>query len=164
MRHVKFLRLLSLVGLVSGMTACNNYTLAPLCKDILTHTSGSDTQEARTCQVGGFNIMETFDPDIGAYSQTRLYVEGMGLTYLDVFYDRSKLSADGIPSKIFDLPQSASKVLGIFSNARLGTWATKLRKLAETSTGLMIDNRSTSSEALIADSYAAAAGIVYLRK
>ncbi|MCX6109806.1 MAG: hypothetical protein NTZ90_09430 [Proteobacteria bacterium] len=184
------------------MTACNNYTLAPLCKDansvvipgiagnytlsmqnsddysvqtqdividqttkdILTHTSGSDTQEARTCQVGGFNIVETFDPDIGAYKQTRLYVEGMGLTYLEVFYDRSKLTADGIASKIFDLPESASKMLGIVSSARLGTFASTLRKLAKTSTGLMIDNRTISSEALIADSYAAAAGLVYLRK
>lgn len=187
-----------------SLTACHNYTSAPICSDanavvppgmtgVYTisvqdeafavqteeyrvgvdtkgrmtthHLKSGAVDEGRVCQVNGYTIQESFDKDVNAYHQSRLYVTGMGLTSLELFYDKNALVDDGISAKTFELPEETAKALGpVVSRAVERTVAKAVALFDDKALGFLIDNDAVYPEAVIARSYAAPIGLNLLRK
>lgn len=122
--------------------------------------------EGRVCQVNGHFIQESYRDDVQGYEQQRLYVTGMGLTVLPVFYDKALLDQAGIPTKIFTMPESARRILGVdASKALVGTAERVVSWLgAEERFGLMIDNAAVDPRALMHFSFGSPAGLTMLRR
>jgi len=129
-------------------------------------TAGGDEQESRVCQVGGQIVEETFNEDVKGYQQMRLYVTGMGLTELPLFYDKAELDQAGIPSQVFELPEQARQLLG--PKLTRGVEAVAAHVLsavaADKPTGLMVDNADVSPEALMSHAKAGPVGLTLLRR
>jgi len=57
-------------------------------------------KEARTCQVNGRFIQESYDKKNLGYSQQYLFVDGTGISLSPIMYDRDVLKKNGIESDV----------------------------------------------------------------
>lgn len=120
-----------------------------------------DDDEGRVCQVAGQFIQESFDADRKGYSQSRLYVTQMGLTTVPLFYDKAVLDAAGVPTKIFEVPEGARRVLGKDVTEAFERFAARA---AEPVLGLMIDNAQVAPELVMGAARASPVGVTLIRK
>jgi len=133
---------------------------------LIRRAAGGDEQDSRVCQVDGQIVEETFNKDVKGYQQMRLYVTGMGLTELPLFYDKAELDQAGIPSQVFELPEQARQLLGPKLTHDVEALATHVLSVfaADKPTGLMVDNASVSPEALMSHAKAGPVGLTLLRR
>jgi hypothetical protein len=201
------LRLAAIAVAGSALTACQNYTAAPVCTEdnavvppgltgtytisvqaddfttqtseivveaaatrnghaIIKRTADGNEEESLVCEVGGHFIQESFNEAVKGYSQERLYVTGMGLTVLPVFFDRQALTDAGIAAKIIEIPEGVRGVVGTRAAAMLEGAATWLARLGddEVPTGLYVHNEDVAPAALMRHSLAGPVGVTLLRK
>ena len=123
-------------------------------------------ESSEVCSIGGYTITETWSDEATAYSHDRLYVTGMGITSLPVFFDKASLDAAGIKSKVIKMPDGARRVMGDTLANWAETAATRVAQVfdGEPTLGLLVDNSDVSPSELMRHSYAGPVGITLLRK
>jgi hypothetical protein len=130
------------------------------------------SEESRLCQVNGHFVSESFNEDAKGYSQSRLYVTGMGITELPVFFDRPALDAAGIETLVVEMPETlarAAKRVARFAlgEGRLAAWLGAARDGDgddEPRLALIIRNEAVDGRALMRHSKAGPVGLTLLRK
>jgi hypothetical protein len=124
-----------------------------------------DEEASAVCQVGGHFIQESLDEATGGYTQERLYVTGMGLTTLPVFYDRQALADAGITAKVIEVPQGVRRVVGAHVAGMAEALAARaVAALGESVPGLLVHNETTPAAQLMSYGLAGPLGLTLLRK
>lgn len=109
-------------------------------RTLLWHKADGD-EESSICAIGGYFIQESYEEKVHGWSQSRLYVTGMGLSIVPLFYDKASLDTAGIPNKIIELPEGARTLLGVRLSRLVETAASHVRAIFDqAASGLVVDN------------------------
>lgn len=128
-------------------------------------TADGNENNSRICQIGGQLVSEEMDEATSFYQQDRLYVTGMGVSLLPIFYDRAALDEAGVSSKIFEVPEDAARVLGKRVTTFAETWVNRAASwLDEPTLGMVVANEQLSGDALMSYAKAGPIGLTLLRK
>lgn len=136
---------------------------------LLITEEGKAVTASSLCSVNGYFVQETFNEDIGYYSQERLMITGMGLSFSPIFFDRNELVSAGVRVEIIEVP---AKIFGILALgldvAKKEGFSGALSKIISDVTdpipALIINNSNISSNVVFASAKTGPASLNLLRK
>lgn len=127
--------------------------------------SDEGEDEGRICEIGGQVLLESVDDATGYFQQDRLFVTGMGLTILPVFYDKASLDAAKIRNKVFVVPEDAAKRLGPVATTFAEKWVNRAMALVDEEVlGLVVINEGVRARDLMSHAKTGPVGLTYLRR
>lgn len=96
--------------------------------------ASGENEEGKLCHINGWNVVESYDDAAQGYSQMRVNISNVGLSFAGIQFDRQGLTASGIPSEISEIERPEE----LFKK-----FAPKM--FSEVERALSIDNSNVSS-------------------
>ncbi len=136
---------------------------------LLLKEEGKAVTTSNLCSINGYIVQESFDDEIGYYSQERLMITGMGLSFSPIFFDRNELVAAGVPVEVVELPGKIYGMLALGLDVAkkegfVGAMSKMISGITDPIPALIVDNSNQTSSVVFGAAKTGPVSLNLLRK